>query len=38
MQIRHFFVPNLGIFFRKILQLNKFEGADSKYGNSFLNF
>ena len=33
-----FSVPNLGIFlfFRKILLLGKFEGADLKHGNSLL--
>ena len=28
--------PNLGIFFRKNLQFDKFDGVDFKYGNSFL--
>ena len=31
-------VPNLGIFFRKILQLDKFEVADFEYDNRFLKF
>ena len=34
-----FLVTNLGIFvFRKILQLDKFEGADFKYDNTFFKF
>ena len=35
-----FLIPNLGIliFFHEILQLDKFEGADFKYDNSFLKF
>ena len=34
-----FLLPNLGIFFPwKILQFDKFEGADFKYDNSFLKF
>ena len=34
-----FLVQNLGIFvFCKILQLDRFEGADFKYDNSFLKF
>ena len=34
-----FLVPNLRIFFfRKILQSDKFKGADFKYDNSFLKF
>ena len=32
-----FFVSNLPIlFFRKILQIDKFEGADFKYDNNYL--
>ena len=32
-----FFVPNLGIlFFHKILQIDKYEGADFKYDNNYL--
>ena len=33
-----FLVPNLGIFVfcRKVLQLDKFDGADFNYDNSFL--
>ena len=34
-----FLVTNVGIFvFRKILQLDKFEGADFKYDNTFFKF
>ena len=36
-----FLVPNLGIFvgfFCKTLYLDKFEGADFKYDNSFFKF
>ena len=36
-QIKAYLVPNSGIFvfFRQILQLEKFEGADIKYDNGF---
>ena len=35
-----FLVPNLDtfVFFLKILQVDKFEGVDFKYENSFLKF
>ena len=37
-QIRHFWsqIETVWIFFRKILQMDKFESADFKYDNSFL--
>ena len=38
-QIRHCWSQiEAFLFLHKILQLDKFEGADFKYGNSFLNF
>ena len=35
---KKFLVPNLGIFFREILQSGKFEGPDGKFENSFLKY
>ena len=38
-QVRHFWSQiYVFLFFRKILQLDKFQSADFKYGNSFLKF
>ena len=39
-QIRLLFIPNLGffVFFGKMLQLDKFEGADFKYDNIVCKF